>query len=226
MSEKRLRAEAYREHLKRSLTIKMNSYKTLQNSLIAQQDGIKQEEMLEMIENLSDNEAGGLNRAGRSSPARMTTTDLLRKGKRNAKKRRIENRLREVRQKEKRFVASTKARTLANHDEIPMYVFRKWVAPPPKPPLPPPPPRRKGILTRFAYGTYKYLLKPIKTGVVGSYRKIVDLRNMVKEIQNADEFEASSDEEEDPNEGTYSDDEMVVEEKLDVFAMEDSEEED
>ena len=225
-SEKRLRADAYREHLKRSLTIKMNSYKTLQNSLIAQQDGIKQEEMLEMIENLSDNEAGGLNRAGGPSPTRMTTTDLLRKGKRNAKKRRIENRLREVRQKEKRFIASTKARTLANHDEIPMYVFRKWVAPPPKPPLPPPPPRRKGILTRFAYGTYKYLLKPIKTGVVGSYRKIVDLRKMVKDIQNADEFEASSDEEEDPNEGTYSDDEMVVEEQLDVFAMEDSDEED
>ena len=215
--ERRQRELAYKEHLKRSLDIKMKSYKLLQNSLTEEKQKLMQldhAEMLQMIDNMDM-------RGGQ----KMTTTDILRKGKRSAKKRRLENRLREIRQKEKRFVASTKARTLANHDEIPMYVFRKWQPPPLPPPPPPPPPRRPGILTRFAKGTYKYLLKPIRNGVVGTVRRIKELRQAIKEAANEDEFESDSDEEEQAN-GGESDDEMLVEEKIDVFAMGDDEEDD
>jgi hypothetical protein len=197
----------------------MKSYRALQSTLLKEKKALvalDHQEMLDMIDQIKD-----------SDLSNITTTDILRRGKRSAKKRRLENRLRMVQQKEKRFVASTKARTLSNRDEIPMYVFRKWKPPPVPPPPPPPPPRRPGILTRFAMGTYKYLLKPIYSGTVGTVRRVKALRQAIKAAQAEEEFEPDSDEEEEENNGgNESDDELKgVGEPVDVFAMQDDEEE-
>jgi len=219
-AEKRNRAEAYRRHLKKSLDTKMKSYRMLQSTLTKEKKdlvALDHQEMLDMIDSMKDNDLNN-----------VTTSDILRRGKRSAKKRRLENRLKMVQQKEKRFVASTKARTLSNHEDIPMYVFRKWKPPPVPPPPPPPPPRRPGILTRFAMGTYKYLLKPIYSGTVGTVRRVQALRQAIKEAQEAEEFESDSDDdEEEKNDGEESDDELKgVDEPVDVFAMQDDEGED
>jgi hypothetical protein len=221
-AEKLNRAVAYRKHLKESLKIKLNSYKLLKTNLSKEKKKMKrrnsntdlnEQDMMLMIDTMNDKELRG-----------MSTTDLLRKGHTLSKKRKLNNRLKMITQKEKRFIASTKARTLANHDDIPMYVFRKWQPPPPKPLPPPPPPRRPGILTRFARGTYKYLLKPIGSGVVGTIRKIKELRQTLKEMQEDEEFESDSEEEEEGG-GDESDDELGFEaEPVDVFAMAEEEE--
>lgn len=223
-AEKRNRALAYREHLKMCLKKKLDSYKNIQKNLKLQKKTLKKksmedaidenEEMLTMIDRMSDDYL-----------LKNKMSDILKNGQKLSKRRRINNKLKMVQQKEKRFIASTKARTLNNRDEIPMYVFRKWKPPPPKPLPPPPPPRKPGILTRFAMGTYKYVLKPIGSTVVGTVRKIKQLRELVKEMQAAEEFESDSEDEGNGGDGEDSDDEIKqADAPIDVFGLADDEE--
>ena len=149
----------------------------------------------------------------------MSTGEILKHGRKSAKRRRLQNRIAVMKQKEKRFLRESQARTLAGFNDIPMYVFRKWKPPLPPPPPPPPPPRRPGIPTRFAKFVYRGMLKPIGSGVVSKYRAIKELRNMVKEAVAADEFESSSEEEDNNDMEEDSGDELVVEEEIDFFGQ-------
>jgi hypothetical protein len=151
----------------------------------------------------------------------MTTGEILTQGRKSAKRRRLQNRIAVMKQKETRFLRDSQARTLAGFNDIPMYVFRKWKPPPVPPPPPPPPPRRPGILTRFAAFVYRGMLKPIGSGVAAKYRAIKNVRDTLTEAVEADAFESSSEEEDnkfaDEDEDEDSGDELPVDAPLDIF---------
>ena len=151
----------------------------------------------------------------------MSTGEILKQGRKSAKRRRLQNRIAVMKQKEKRFLRDSQARTLAGFNDIPMYVFRKWKPPPVPPPPPPPPPRRPGILTRFATFVYRGVLKPIGSGVVSKYRAIKNMRDVLKEAVEADAFESSSEEEDnvfaDGDDDEDSGDELPVDAPVDFF---------
>lgn len=217
-------------HTRRTLRAKLEGYRKAQSELKHQQRMLRQEENthgmsldeLKISEETVDAALMMLEDEGSDAMSKMvhmTTGEILKKGRQSAKRRRLKNRIAEMKQKEKRFLQESQARRLANFDNIPMYVFRKWVPPEPPPPPAPPPPRTPGIITRFGKFVYRSVLKPIGSGVVGKYRAIKNFRNQLKEALDADKYEDSSSEEEHDAEDDDSGDEMPAgDEPLDIFA--------